>query len=63
MAFKCVICGKAPVSGKTISHSHRKTNRKFRPNLQHQKIVLDNKVKHAYVCTTCLKSGRVKKAI
>jgi large subunit ribosomal protein L28 len=63
MSFKCAICGKHPVAGKTISHSHRATNRVFRPNLQNQKIILDGRVQKAYVCTQCLKSGKVKKAV
>ncbi len=63
MSYKCSICGKAPRAGKTISHSHKKSNRTFRPNLQRQRIVVDGKVVREYVCTNCLKSGKVKKAI
>jgi large subunit ribosomal protein L28 len=62
MSFKCTICGKRPVSGKTISHSHRATNRIFRPNLQRIRIIAKGKTKRALVCTQCLKSGKVKKA-
>ncbi|MBN1621946.1 MAG: 50S ribosomal protein L28 [Endomicrobiales bacterium] len=63
MSFKCVICGKGPVAGKSISHSHKASNRFFRPNLQRQKIRLNGKVKRAYVCTSCLRSGRVQKVV
>ncbi|OGS18042.1 MAG: 50S ribosomal protein L28 [Elusimicrobia bacterium RIFOXYA2_FULL_50_26] len=63
MSFKCVVCGKAPVAGRTISHSHRTTNRVFRPNLQRLRIVLDNKVSREYVCTSCIRSGKIKKAV
>ncbi len=62
MSFKCAVCGKRPVTGKTISHSHRATNRVFRPNLQRLRIIVDGKTRREYVCTQCLKSGRVKKA-
>lgn len=62
MSFKCAICGKRPVTGKTISHSHRATNRIFRPNLQHIRIIAKGKTQRAYVCTQCIKSGKVKKA-
>jgi len=58
MAFRCSICEKGPVSGFTYSHSHRATKRVFRPNLQKQKVVLGGKTVSAYVCTTCIKSGR-----
>jgi large subunit ribosomal protein L28 len=62
MSFKCVICGKKPVKGKTISHSHRATIRTFKPNLRRQKIVLKGKVQRSLVCTDCIRSGRVKRA-
>ncbi|HBU69182.1 MAG TPA: 50S ribosomal protein L28 [Elusimicrobia bacterium] len=62
MSFKCSVCGKGPTSGKTVSHSHRKTNRIFKPNLQRQKISLNGKARRVYVCTSCIRSGKVKKA-
>ena len=58
MAFKCSICSKGPVAGFSYSHSNRATKRIFRPNLQRQKIVLGGQPKTAYVCTTCIKSGK-----
>ena len=60
MSFKCQIigCGKGPKAGKSYSHSHRMTNRIFRPNLQRQKVVIGGKTMTAYVCTDCIKSGR-----
>ncbi|MDD2772232.1 MAG: 50S ribosomal protein L28 [Elusimicrobiales bacterium] len=57
MAYKCKICGKGPVTGKSYSHSHKATKRVFRPNLQKQKVRLDGKVQSAYVCTACIRSG------
>ncbi|MFA6002929.1 MAG: 50S ribosomal protein L28 [Elusimicrobiota bacterium] len=59
MAFKCSICAKGPVSGFSYSHSNRATKRIFRPNLQKQKIVVAGSTRTAYVCTDCIKSGRV----
>ncbi|HNT96939.1 MAG TPA: 50S ribosomal protein L28 [Elusimicrobiales bacterium] len=58
MAFKCEICGKAPKSGNSYSHSHVATKRLFKPNLQKQKIMVKGSPRSAYVCTTCIKSGR-----
>ena len=63
MSFKCTICGKGPKTGKTISHSHRSTNRVFRPNLQMIRIIVEGKTRRKYVCTACLRSGKVKKAV
>jgi large subunit ribosomal protein L28 len=39
------------------------TKRRFNPNLQHVRIVLDGKPTRAYVCTRCLKAGKVAKAL
>lgn len=62
MSKVCDICGKHPVAGRSISHSHRVSNRVFRPNIQRVHIKVDGRVKRANVCTTCLKSGRVTRA-
>ncbi|MFQ9179056.1 MAG: 50S ribosomal protein L28 [Eggerthella lenta] len=34
MSKICEVCGKAPSAGRNVSHSHRVTNRWFRPNIQ-----------------------------
>jgi len=62
MAKVCEICGKAPVFGQSISHSHKATKKKWKPNLQHIKIVTDSGIRKAWVCTECIRSGKVKKA-
>ena len=58
MAYRCSICDKGPVSGKSYSHSHKATNRVFRPNLRKQKVVLNGRTRSAYVCTGCIRSGK-----
>ncbi|MCA6069873.1 MAG: 50S ribosomal protein L28 [Endomicrobium sp.] len=63
MSYKCVICGKGSTSGNTISHSNKASKRLFRPNLQSLNIILAGKKTHRYVCTSCVKSNKVKKAI
>jgi large subunit ribosomal protein L28 len=62
MAYRCSVCDKGVATGKTISHSHRKTNRRFLPNLQRVKIQKAGSISHAYVCTSCLRSNKIKKA-
>ena len=62
MSKVCAICGKAPSAGRNVSHSHRVTNRTFRPNIQKVTIKLNGKVKRANVCTKCLKAGNVERA-
>ena len=49
MSKVCEICGKAPSAGRNVSHSHRVTNRTFRPNIQKVTIKLNGKVKRANV--------------
>ena len=58
MAYRCAICDKGPVSGRSYSHSHKTVNRVFRPNLQKQKVTLNGVTRSAYVCTTCIRSGK-----
>jgi len=60
---QCELCGKKVVSGKTVSHSHHKTNRVWKPNLQRMYAVVDGKVKKIYVCTRCLRSGKVVRPV
>mgnify|MGYP001133033616 FL=1 len=63
MSKICEICGKKPSAGRSISHSHRVTNRMFYPNAQ--KITIkDDKghVRKARVCTSCMKAGKVERA-
>ncbi|MDD4179116.1 MAG: 50S ribosomal protein L28 [Candidatus Margulisbacteria bacterium] len=62
MSRKCVICDKKPVRGMTVSHSMRHTKRKFNPNLQKVSMILKGKKIKAYVCTKCMKAGKVVKA-
>lgn len=60
MARKCEICGKGTVFGNQISHSHKVNKRKFLPNLKKVSIRINGSVKKAYVCTRCLKAGKVE---
>ena len=39
------------------------TRRRFEPNLQRVRILLNGVAKRAYVCTRCLKAGKVQKAL
>jgi large subunit ribosomal protein L28 len=38
MARFCDLTGKGPMTGNKVSHSNRKTKRKFYPNLQNKKF-------------------------
>lgn len=61
MAKVCEICGKSPQFGHRISHAHNLTNRRWNPNLQRVRAVVDGTVRKINVCTQCLKAGKVQK--
>ena len=63
MSRVCVICGKRPKTGNSRSHSMVATKRRFEPNLQRVRVMLGGKATRAYVCTRCLKAGKVQKAL
>ncbi len=63
MAKVCDICGKKPVYGHNVSHSHKLTNRRWEPNLQKVKVVIDGKTQSLRVCTACIRSGKIQKAV
>lgn len=62
MAAVCDICGKSPSFGKTISHSHRRTNRRWSPNVQTVRTLIGGTPKKLTVCTSCIKAGKVTRA-
>lgn len=63
MARKCSVCGKGITVGIKMSHSHIRTKRTWAPNLQRVKAVIDGAPKKVLVCTRCLRSGKVQRAI
>jgi len=76
MSKVCYICGKRPVAGRQITRrglakkkggvGQRITGispRRFLPNLQPVRAIVDGRIKRIRVCTKCLKAGKVRKAI
>ncbi len=61
MSRKCEICGKQTTVGNNVSHSHNKTKRKIKANIQSSRAVINGKVVKIKVCTSCIKSGRFEK--
>jgi large subunit ribosomal protein L28 len=74
MLKKCAICGKGALKGKTVTRKgqykakggtgskiSRWTMRKFLPNLQKMRILIDGRAKRVYVCAKCIKKGELKK--
>jgi len=63
MSRMCDICGKKTGVGNNVSHSHKKTKRIFKPNIQKARVEMGGKVKNINICTSCLKAIKVKKIV
>jgi large subunit ribosomal protein L28 len=75
MLRKCALCGKGPQTGKSVvrkglakskggtgSKIVRSSKRKFLPNLQKTRILLNGKAQRVFICTKCIKKGNIVKA-
>jgi large subunit ribosomal protein L28 len=62
MARRCAITGKGVQTGNNVSHANNKTKRRWYPNLQTVRVMVEGAPRRVRVCTKCLKSNRVKKA-
>lgn len=63
MSRKCEVCGKGQASGNAVSHSNIHTRRKWNANIQKVRINDGGRDRKASVCTKCLKSGKVSRAV
>ena len=63
MAKVCHSCGREPAFGNSRSHSMVATKRRFNPNLQKVRIDVNGAPEREYVCTRCLKAGKVTKVL
>jgi len=59
---KCEVCAKELSFSLQVSHSHRRTARTWKPNIQTVKVENNGNTKKMKVCTKCLKSGKVQRA-
>src|SRR6478735_4205520 len=62
MAKRCEVCNKGPVVGRNISHAHNVTARRFEPNLQRVRAMVNGGIQRLRVCTRCIRSNKVVKA-
>lgn len=63
MARICELCGKGILNGNTISHAHNVTKRSWKPNLRTVRATVEGRTVRLKVCTRCLRSGKVQKAV
>jgi len=61
MASVCQLCGKKPSFGMSVSHSHVRTKRRWNPNIQKVRALVNGSPSRLQVCTSCIKAGRVTK--
>ena len=59
----CEVCEKGAMSGQNVSHSNRKSNRVWAPNVQNVRVLVNGQPKRMNVCTRCLRSGYVQRAL
>ena len=62
MSQRCEICGKGPAFGRNVSHAHNVSPRRFNPNLQTVRAVVNGGTKRVKACTRCIRSNKVVKA-
>jgi large subunit ribosomal protein L28 len=60
---KCEVCGKSVQFGHNVSHSNKKTRKIWKPNVKLLRVLENGRVLRKYVCTRCIRTGSVKKAV
>ncbi|MBC8287494.1 MAG: 50S ribosomal protein L28 [Nitrospinae bacterium] len=63
MSLKCEVCDKKSQFGNNVSHANNKTRRRWKPNIKKLRVVMKGSVKTMKICTRCIKSGKITKAI
>lgn len=58
MASRCDLCGKGVTFGHNVSHSNRKTNRRFRANIQKTRVTVHGAQRRIDACTRCIRTLR-----
>lgn len=63
MSRQCEICGKKPLKAASLTFSHKQNVKRQAPNLQSVKATINGQTKTIKVCTSCIKAGKVQKAV
>jgi large subunit ribosomal protein L28 len=58
VASRCELCGKGTTFGHNVSHSNRKTNRRWLPNVQKTLVMVNGVPRRVYACTRCIRTLR-----
>lgn len=59
---KCQVCGKSVQFGNSVSHSNKKTSKIWHANIKRIRVIDSGSVKRKYVCTRCIRTGKITKA-
>lgn len=60
---KCQVCDKGQHFGIQVSHSHRRSNRVWKPNVRKVKVEVDGISKSMHICAKCLRSSKIAKSV
>lgn len=63
MSQVCDVCGKRPRVGMRVSHSHRRSKRRWKPNIQKVRATVDGAPRRLRVCTSCLRANKIQKRV
>jgi large subunit ribosomal protein L28 len=61
MAAVCDVCNRGPSFGKQVSHSHRRSSRRWNPNIQRVRALVKGHSKRMNVCTRCIKANKIER--
>ncbi len=56
MSGRCDICERKPLHGNNVSHSQRRTRRRFVLNVQHRRIQINGEMRTLNICTRCMRT-------
>jgi large subunit ribosomal protein L28 len=62
MSNRCELCSKGVSYGHNVSHSNRKTNRRWLPNVQKTLVLVNGVQRRVYACTRCIRTLRKRTA-
>jgi large subunit ribosomal protein L28 len=67
MAKRCDVCAKGPTTGLSYtflrSHYNPHNKRRWLPNLQPVRALVKGTIKRMKVCTSCIKAGKIQRAV
>jgi large subunit ribosomal protein L28 len=62
VSSRCELCGKGVAFGHNVSHSNRKTNRRWLPNVQKTSVLVNGVQQRINACTRCMRTLRKQSA-